>query len=48
LKTDPELHNGLGNQGEAIFENIHAQTVLHYFEDMGKSEVVVRPGFTRP
>ena len=46
LKTDAELHNVLGNQGKAISENIRAQMVLHYFEDMGESDVVERQGFT--
>ena len=46
LKTDAELHNVLANQGKAIAENIHAQMALHYFEDIGESEVVVSQGFT--
>ena len=43
---DSELHNVLANQGKAITANIHAQMALHYFEDIGESEVVVSQGFT--
>jgi type III restriction enzyme len=46
LKSDSDLHNVLANQGKAIAENLHAQMVLHYFEDIGESEVVVSQGFT--
>lgn len=46
LKTAGELHNVLANQGKAIADNIHAQMVQHYFENIGESEVVVSQGFT--
>jgi len=46
LKTDAELHNALANQSKVIADNIHAQMVLHYYEDLGESEVVVSQGFT--
>ena len=46
LKTDAELHNVLVHQAKAIAENIHVQMAMHYFEDIGESEVVVSQGFT--
>jgi type III restriction enzyme len=46
LKTGDELHNVLANQCKLIADNVHAQMALHYFEDVGESEVVVSQGFT--
>ena len=46
LKTEGELHSVLANQGKAIAENLHSQMTLHYFEDIGESEVIVSQGFT--
>ncbi len=46
LKTEDELHNILGNHGKTIAENIHLQMILHYYEDISESDVVVNQGFT--
>lgn len=46
LETDGDLHNVLVNNAKVIAENLHAQMVVHYFEDLGETEVVVSQGFT--
>ncbi len=46
LWTDADMHSVLGNQSKAIADNVHAQMVSHYHEDIGEVEVIVRQGFT--
>lgn len=46
LKTDEELHIVLDYYGKQIAENIHAQMLEHYFEEVSGVEVIVSQGFT--
>ena len=46
LSNDEDLHSVLSNYAKPIAENIHAQMLAHYFEDISDVEVVVSQGFT--
>ena len=46
LKDEESLHNVLSHHARDVAENIHAQMIAHYYEDISESEVVVSQGFT--
>lgn len=46
LSNDEDLHSVLSNYAKSIAENIHAQMLTHYFEDISDVEVIVSQGFT--